>query len=313
MNPGERIDGYGYVIQGRIGEGGMSVVYLARNRTGREVAVKRLKDEYASDPEFVRRFELEAEILGTLQNPHVAQIVEYIPRPGEFLLVEEYLSGGSLADKMDDGPIPEKQALAWCHDALLGVDSAHQKGILHRDLKPGNLMFDERDNIKVTDFGIAKVFGGPRLTKTRSEMGTPAYMSPEQIRSPDKAYHLTDVYSMGVVLYELLTGRVPFERDGDFDTKQAVVKEPPPPPRQHNPAISKDLEKIVLKALEKNQARRYGGCAEFASQIESYLRGQPVPFSFKDWIREHQRLTAALLAIVTLLVFVLIRAAVNAL
>jgi serine/threonine-protein kinase len=135
-------------------------------------------------------------------------------------------------------------------------------------------------------------------------MGTPAYMSPEQIRAPQEAYHLTDVYSMGVVLYELLTGKVPFERNGDFDTKQAVVKEPPPPPRRHNPGISRELEKVVLKALEKNPARRYGGCAEFAARIETYLRGESPPFSFSEWIGEHPRLTAALLAFATLLILV---------
>jgi len=287
-------------------------VYLARNKGGLEVAVKRLKDEYASDPDFVKRFEQEAAIMGTLRHPHVAQVMDYIRRGGECLLVEEYLPGGSLADKIEAGPIPEKQALLWCHDALLGVDSAHQLGILHRDLKPGNLMFDRQGNIKVTDFGIAKVFGGPKLTRTRSEMGTPAYMSPEQIRSPQEAYHLTDVWSMGVVLYELLTQKVPFERDGDFDTKQAVVKEPPPPPRQLNRAIPKELERIVLKALEKKQENRYGGGAEFASQIESYLRGGKIPFGLSDWIREHPRLAAALMAMVTLLVVVLIAIAFRA-
>jgi serine/threonine protein kinase len=309
MRPGDWINGY--FIQRRIGEGGMSVVYLARDSHGVEVAVKRLKDDYASDPEFVQRFEQEAAIMGTLQHPNVAQVINYVPHAHESVLVEEYLPGGSLADRIEEGRIPQKQALLWCHDALLGVDSAHQKGILHRDLKPGNLMFDAAGNIKVTDFGIAKVFGGPKLTRTRSEMGTPAYMSPEQISSPQEAYHLTDVYSMGVVLYELLTGRVPFEGKGDFDTKQAVLKEPPPSPRRHNPEISKNLERLVLKALKKNQAQRYGGCGEFAAQIDSYLRGEPFPFSLGDWIQEHPWLTV-LLAIATLVILVLFSAVVRA-
>jgi serine/threonine-protein kinase len=307
MRPGEWINGY-YIVR-LIGEGGMSEVYLARDKQGSEVAVKRLKDEYASDPGFVMRFKQEADILRTLRDPHVAQFINYIPRNGEFFLVEEYLPGGSLAERIDAGPIPEKQALLWCRDALLGVNSAHQLGILHRDLKPGNLMFDRQGNIKVTDFGIAKVFGNPRLTKTRSEMGTPAYMSPEQIRSPEQAYHLTDVWSMGVVLYELLTGKVPFERGGDFDTKHAVVNEAPPPPRQFNQAIRKELERIVLKALEKEQEDRYGGCGEFASKIDEYLRGERAGMPFSEWIRAHPRLTAALMAMATFLVIVLIAAA----
>jgi serine/threonine-protein kinase len=307
MRPGEWVNGYH--IRRKLGEGGMSEVYLATDRNGTEIALKRLKDEYSTDPDFVRRFELEASIMGTLRHPNVAKVIGYMSRNEECLMVEEYLSGDSLEKKIDAGPIPERQALMWCHDALLGVDSAHRMGILHRDLKPGNLMFDEHGNIKVTDFGIAKVFGGPRLTRTRSEMGTPAYMSPEQIRSPDQAYHLTDVWSMGVVLYELLTRTVPFERDSEFDIKQAVVKEPPLPPRQLNRAIPKQLERLVLKALEKDPESRYGGCAEFASQIESYLRGDGVPFQFSNWIRENPKLAAALMAIATMLVVILIATA----
>lgn len=305
MRSGESINGY--LIHRQIGEGGMSWVYLASDEhLGTDVAVKRLKDEFASDPNFVRRFEQEASIMGTLQHPNVARVLAYIPLNGEFLLVEEYLPGGSLADLMAEQRIPEGQALAWVRDALLGVNSAHKMGILHRDIKPGNMMFDAEGTIKVTDFGIAKVFGSPKLTRTRSEMGTPAYMSPEQIRSPQEAYHLTDVYSMGVVLYELLTGKVPFERNGDFDTKQAVIKEPPPPPRRHNPNISKELEEIVLKALEKDPENRYGGCEEFASRIDSYLRGEAPSFKLSDWIRDHPRLTAALFVLATLLVFAFI-------
>jgi len=295
-----------YFIHRQIGEGGMSVVYVASDAHGNQVAVKRLKDEFASDPEFVKRFLQEAEIMGTLRHPHLAQAIDYVAAHGEFLLVEEFLSGGSLADRIGRGPILQQQALLWCRDALLGVDCAHQKGILHRDLKPGNLMFDAHGNIKVTDFGIAKVFGGPKLTRTRSEMGTPAYMSPEQIRTPQEAYHLTDVYSMGVVLYELLTRRVPFERSGDFDTKQAVVKETPPPPRLYNAEIPRDLERIVLKALEKDPNSRFGGCAEFAAQIDAYLQGRPFPSGGASWIRNHPRLTVVLVAGAVLIVLLMI-------
>lgn len=287
MRPGEAIDGY--VIRRKIGEGGMSDVYLAMDRReGTTVVLKRLKDEFASDRDFVARFQQEAEIMEKLQHPNVARVLGYIEHNGECLLVEEYLAGGSLADRIAAGEqFSQAEALAWCRDALLGIDCAHRDGILHRDLKPGNLMFDGENHIKITDFGIAKVFGGPRLTKTRSEMGTPAYMSPEQIQMPHKAYHLSDVYSMGVVLYQLLTYKLPFERDTDFDTKQAVVKEPPPPPRTLNPNVSVALQRIVLKAMHKNPSRRYGGCAEFAANIDAYLRGEAPAFVFREWVREH--------------------------
>jgi len=311
MYPGETISVY--TIENLIGEGGMSWVYLARHKhDGTQVAVKRLKDEYSADPNFVKRFEQEAAIMKTMNHPHVARVLAYIPREREFLLVEEFLPGGSLADVIAEGRVPEQQALMWCRDALMGINSAHELGILHRDLKPGNMMFDAEGNIKITDFGIAKVFGSPKLTRTRSEMGTPAYMSPEQIRYPQDAYHLTDVYSMGVVLYEMLTGKLPFERDGEFDTKQAVIKEPPPPPRRHNPEISEELEEIVLKALEKDPDQRYGGCAEFAARIEAYLGAPNGGRGLPDWIRGHPKTTAALVVVAMVLILVLVGSALRA-
>jgi eukaryotic-like serine/threonine-protein kinase len=285
----------GYSIVGEIGSGGMSIVYLARDRrTGRDVVVKRLKDEFSNDSEFVSRFRQAADIMRQLEHPHLARAIDYVEENGNCMLVEEYLPGGSLSDLIDrHEEISEKDALIWCRDSLRAVDYAHRHGVVHRDLKPGNLMFDGDRSIKVTDFGIAKAFGGPRLTRTRAEMGTPAYMSPEQIRQPATVYHLTDVYSMGIVLYELLTRTVPFEKDSDFDTKEAVVKDPPPPPRRFNPEISLELEKIILKAIHKNPERRFGGCAEFATHLDSYLKGTPIKSGgIKQWIREHPWQTA---------------------
>ena len=293
----------GYVILDKIGEGGMSVVYLARDPQHRtKVVVKQLKEQLATDVEFVARFRQAASIMRALHHPNLASVMNYIEQDGNCLVVEEYLPGGSLADLMDRGErIPEAQALAWCRDVLRGVDHAHQNGVVHRDLKPGNLMLDAHGAIKVTDFGIARAFGGPRLTRTRAEMGTPSYMSPEQIRNPEKAYHLTDVYSMGVVLYELLTRRIPFERDSDFDTKQAVVKDPPPPPRHLNPNISIELEGIILKALRKDPSKRYGGCSEFAHRIDSYLRGvPPVEPGIMEWMRAHPWKVALVLLVVAI-------------
>jgi tRNA A-37 threonylcarbamoyl transferase component Bud32 len=296
METGEQIGDY--IIVRQIGEGGMSVVYLAEHKEhGTLAVVKRLRQQLALNEQLVKYFVQGARIMHELRHPHLAAVYDYIEHGDRYFMVEEYLSGGSLADLLDKGePISEEQALRWCRDALRAVDYANQSGIVHRDLKPGNLMLNQEREVKVTDFGIARVFGGPRLTKTGDEKGTPLYMSPEQIRTPDKVDHLSDVYSMGVVLYELLTRRVPFEGEAEFDIKQAVVLEPPVPPRQLNRSISRDAERIVLKALQKRPENRFSGCGEFAVHIDRCLASGKGPvWSPLEWIKEHRRIAAGLL------------------
>ena len=311
MEPGEQVGDY--IIIRQIGEGGMSVVYLAEHKDhGTQAVVKRLRQQLALNEQLVKYFVQGARIMHELRHPHLAAVYDYIEQGDRYFMVEEYLSGGSLADLLDKGEaISQEEALRWCRDALRAVDYAHQSGIVHRDLKPGNLMLNQEREVKVTDFGIARVFGGPRLTKTGDEKGTPLYMSPEQIRTPDKVDHSTDVYSMGVVLYELLTRRLPFDGDSEFDIKQAVVREPPPPPRQLNRNISREAERIVLKALQKRPENRFSGCGEFALDIDRCLssrkaarpstpRGvssrenRPPVWNPLKWIKAHPRITAGL-------------------
>ena len=281
LQSGEQIGDY--TIVNKIGEGGMCCVYLAEHNKDRtQVVVKQLHEHYAFDPQLVERFAQGARIMLQLRHPHLAKVLDYIERDGDYLMVEEYLSGGSLADLLvKEEPFSEQEAMRWCRDALLAIDYTHQNRVVHRDLKPGNLMLNEEREVKVTDFGIAKAFAGPRLTKTGTEMGTSYYMSPEQIRSPHHVDHLTDVYSMGVVLYELLTRAVPFDGDTDFEIKDKVVRQPPPPPRQRKADISREAERIVLKAMQKRPGDRFGGCAEFALEIERCLPDiRPEPASF---------------------------------
>jgi serine/threonine protein kinase len=310
MEPGEQVGDY--IIIRQIGEGGMSVVYLAEHKEhGTLAVVKRLRQQLALNEQLVKYFVQGARIMHELRHPHLAAVYDYIEQGDRYFMVEEYLSGGSLADLLDKGEaITQEEALRWCRDALRAVDYAHQSGIVHRDLKPGNLMLNQEREVKVTDFGIARVFGGPRLTKTGDEKGTPLYMSPEQIRTPDKVDHLTDVYSMGVVLYELLTRRLPFDGDSEFDIKQAVVREPPAPPRQLNRSVSRDAERIVLKAMQKRPENRFSGCGEFALDIDRCLsprkaakpstargvssRESPPVWNPLKWIQAHPQITAGL-------------------
>jgi serine/threonine-protein kinase len=274
LQPGDEVGCY--IIQEYLDSGGMSKVYRARNKTeDTPVVVKEMIDHLQFDSQLVDRFVQSAKIMQQLRHPHLARVLDLIEQNGRYYVVEEYLPGGSLANIIDrKDPISERQALEWCRDALHGVDYAHQNGIIHRDLKPGNMMLDGEGKVKVTDFGIAKAFGGPRLTKTGAEMGTPAYMSPEQIRSPHHVDHLTDVYSMGVVLYELLTGEIPFDGDTEFGIKEKVVREAPVPLRRRKAAISARAESLVLKAMQKDPSSRFGGCNEFALAIDAILTGR---------------------------------------
>jgi serine/threonine-protein kinase len=282
MRPGERIGDY--TILSKIGEGGMSVVYLAeRASDATRVVVKELRDQYRFNQQLIERFRREATILQDLRHPHLARVFGLLERDGKQYMIQEYLSGGSLADLLrTQKPYTEEEAIRWCCNALRAMNYAHENGIVHRDLKPSNLMLDERRKIRVIDFGIARAFGQERLTRTSDgSIGTLEYMSPEQILNPDKIDHLTDVYSMGIVLYELLTGAVPFEGPTPFAVQEKIARAAPPPLKQfgrfmtpldpNKTAIAPELANIVYRALEKRADRRFGGCSEFAMRLDRYL------------------------------------------
>ena len=288
LHPGERIGDY--TIVSWIGEGGMSEVYLAEDGAGDRVVVKRLKEQHRHDSQLVERFIRGADILQELRHPHLARVYACFEHGGQFVMVEEHLSGGSLANLIDEHrPYSEEEALRWCRDALRALDYAHQYAIVHRDLKPSNLMLDARRQVKVIDFGIARVFGEARITQMRDAApGTLAYMSPEQILDPDEVRHQTDVYSMGIVLYELLSGDVPFKGKTDFEIKKNITSRPAPPIKRRAPGMAPmnprkagldpRVAKIVMQAIEKSTEQRLGGCRDFALELEEVLnrRGRRV-------------------------------------
>ncbi|HVQ14421.1 MAG TPA: serine/threonine-protein kinase, partial [Vicinamibacterales bacterium] len=308
MEPGDQIGSY--TIVSEIGGGGMSLVYLADDTaTGARVVVKQLREQYAFDRQLVDRFLRGATAIKDLRHPHLARVLAWLQHNGRFYTVEEYLPGGSLADLLKNGPPNENDAVIWCRDALKALNYVHEFGIVHRDIKPSNLMLDENRNVRVIDFGIARVFGDKRLTRTGDgAIGTPCYMSPEQIRTLDEVDHLTDVYAAGVVLYELLTGTVPFDGPTDFTIKEKIIHQAPPPMATRKAGIDPALEKIVFKALAKAPKQRHGGCGEFAIALDRYLKRE----SSRNWftvaaasiaspVRKAPRLaTASMLAVVVL-------------
>jgi serine/threonine-protein kinase len=259
-----------WLLDKQLGAGGMGEVWLATHRVlGTQIAVKILAPELTRDPRFRERFISEAKVQARLSHPHIAHIQDFLEEGGRFAILMELIPGGTVADAIDRarGPLPMEQTLKWAKQALEALDFAHRHGVIHRDVKPPNLMLDGNGNIKVTDFGIAIALGAGRMTTTGKSVGTPLYMSPEQIMRPQSVDHRTDVYSMGVVLYEMLAGRVPFDADSDYALQRLHIGASPPPLRNLNPLVPGWLESIVLQCLAKSPDDRFAGCASTAAAL----------------------------------------------
>ncbi len=244
-----------FTIVKQIGAGGMSEVYLVKDNLGRPFALKTMSRRLSFDPSFRQRFEQEAKIMATLNHPNIVQMHSYFEAEGRFCLAMEYVEGGSLKDLTRKiGPIPEKRALNILKQIAKALSYAHGKGIIHRDIKPSNILLDSDDNVKVMDFGIARMAEGPGLTMTGTQMGTLVYMSPEQIKDSKHVDHKTDIYSLGVSFYEMLTGRPPYDESdsNDFEIRVNIVQNDLPNPRKIYPHIGDDVV-LLLDGLTKKR------------------------------------------------------------
>jgi eukaryotic-like serine/threonine-protein kinase len=269
----------GYEILGELGRGGMGVVYLARQRSlGREVALKVLRGNGGpSRQSTTLRFLAEAEAVAAISHPHVVRVFEFGEATGQPFMTLEYCAGGSLADRFQAGLLPERLAATLVEKLARGVGAAHERGIVHRDLKPSNVLFDAAGEPKVADFGLAKRIDSFDLTKTGDVFGTPAYMSPEQARGGSKFVGPpADVYALGIILYQAFTGTLPFASEDTVVLLQLVTSTSPVRPRERVKGISRDLETICLKCLEKEPHQRYATAAELADDLERFLSGQAV-------------------------------------
>jgi len=236
----------------------MAVVYRAYQPSlNRQVAIKVLPPQLAFDREFVERFIREAQAAAGLRHPGIVVIYDVSQQDGLYYIAMEYLEGQTLDQLIRrNGPLPPDRAARIIQQIAGALEYAHQKGFIHRDVKPANIFVGQNDQVTLTDFGIAKAAGETRLTRTGMLVGTPEYMSPEQAEGKP-IDHRTDVYSLGVVLYELLTGRVPFRTDTPLSTLLQHAKNPPPSPRTLVPTLSREVERVVLKALSKDPNKRY--------------------------------------------------------
>jgi WD40 repeat protein len=268
----------GYDIVGELGRGGMGVVYLAKQRLlGRTVALKMLRAGIDADADEVARFRTEAEAVARLQHPNVVQIFDIGEHDGRPYFSLEYCSGDTLKKKLDGTPLPPREAATLIETLARAVAAAHRAGIVHRDIKPGNVLMSGDGTPKIADFGLARKLDDAGHTRTGAVMGTASYMPPEQARGHMKDVGpLADVYALGALLYECLTGRPPFRAAGTLETLYQVVNDEVVPPTRLLPQLPRDLDTICLKCLQKEPARRYQSCEELAEDLRRHLAGEPI-------------------------------------
>jgi len=282
----------GYELLTELGRGGMGVVYKARqSELQRIVAVKMILSGTGSTPDEVQRFRTEAEAMARLQHANIVQVFEVGTVEGRAFYSMEFIDGPSLAQRVKECTLPNREAARVLAIIARAIHHAHLQGILHRDLKPSNIVLTRDNQPKVTDFGLAKKLDAPSgKTRTGVVMGTPSYMAPEQaggrVRELGPA---TDVYSLGAVLYEMLTGRPPFESESTLDTLMHVMERQPAPPRLLNAKVDRDLETICLKCLEKSPKHRYASAAALADDLERYLNGEAIAASSFNVLDRLQR------------------------
>ncbi|HKB46823.1 MAG TPA: protein kinase, partial [Ktedonobacterales bacterium] len=265
-----------YEMQEPIGRGGMATIYRAIDlRMGRTVAVKILREVYSSDPKFVTRFQREARAASALQHPNIVQVFDYGQSGESYFIVMEFVVGADLRRYLKrHGVLSNERAIEIAHDVGLGLGAAHKRGIVHRDVKPQNIMLNDDGLVKLTDFGIASMYkdaDAERLTTTGMTLGTVQYYAPEQAQG-EVVSPAADIYALGIVMYEMVAGKTPFDGDTPVAVAMRHIQDIPDPPSRINPRVSPGLERIILRCLEKDPRDRYRDGDALAYALENLAR-----------------------------------------
>lgn len=267
-----------YQITGYIGayqaELGLAAVYTARQTSiGRDVAIKVVESRQAADPNFVRRFEREARTIATLNHPHIVKLFDFGQQDELLYLVMEYQAGGELNDLIRKAPLAPGAAARLLDQIASALDYAHSRGVIHRDLRPGNVLLDQSGNAILTNFSIAWLYEDPtEVVEPGYTMGTPAYMPPEQWRG-QATDGQTDVYALGATLYEMLTGKQPFTADTPYQLRDAHLSAPPPSVLEIRPDLPRGVDGVIQKAMDKEKTKRYNSASELASAFRQAIAG----------------------------------------
>lgn len=283
----------GYRILEELGEGAMGKVYLAQQvQLGRTVAIKVIQQSERASPDDIERFRREATAMAQLKHPNIVQVYERGEHAGIHFIAMEYVEGGSLEKKLKERPkgkplVPSEinDAVSLMKSLALAVDSAHQQDVIHRDLKPGNILLTKKGEPKIADFGLAKRLNMPEMTQRGELLGTPYYMAPEQAEGNIGAIGpATDVHALGAIFYQLLTGQVPFPGKKVAEVLEKVRHDTPAPPRKIQPSIPEKIERIALKCLEKTPSGRYASAADLAKELDDALPKPQAPRFLKAWL-----------------------------
>lgn len=263
-----------YEVQKELGQGGMAMVYLAHDpNMKRQVAVKVLPRQFTFDPQFRTRFQREAEVVAKLEHAYIVPVHDFGEHEDQPFIVMRYMSGGTLADRLSKGPLPLPEIGALFEHIGSAIDYAHSQDVIHRDIKPGNILFDSHGGTYLSDFGIAKIAEGTTALTGTGIIGTPAYMSPEQAQGEKNLDGRCDIYSLGVVLFQALSGQLPYDADTPMGVAVAHITEPVPSLLQRQPNLPPGFEYVIRKALDKDPSQRFQTAHELAQAIEQAIQG----------------------------------------